>query len=604
MQRSVISLESREKISLVAVFIIFLILAGGLAKLQLIEHSDLARQSENNRLRVVPIVPPRGIVTDREDRTLVDNRPSYTIAVVPAEIASDITLKNLSYLLEMDTTEIMKRIRKNMVSKYQPVPVKRDVSFEAVAILEEQMTRFPGVTYQMEQVRQYCRNLSTESFTGYVGEVSLMDLKDKETVNLRLGSTIGKKGLEKLYDLLLRGQEGTAYIEVMASGQMLGPYQGKNEIAAVAGADLKLSIDIDLQEACVSALDTFCCGAAVAMDPRNGEILAMASYPGYDANIFSSVIPESLWQQISGDSTYPLLNRPLNGQYPPGSTVKLVTIGAALEEGVINQNTTLKPCTGGYRFGNRVFRCWELAGHGSLNAAHSLEQSCDVFMYQLGLKLGLDILSRYFSECGFGQPTGIDLPGEFPGLNPNRQYYNKRYGENGWTRALILNISIGQGELLVTPLQLAQFFCGLANNGIVYRPHIVKTIKYPDGRENSLAPQISFKLPFSSSTLEILKEGMRLVVEGKHGTARSLKNNRYSLGGKTGTAENPHGENHSWFVGVAPLEAPEIVVCAIVENAGHGSEVAAPVVGRIIEAYMKNRGGPTGPVTMNNESRP
>ncbi|RME18820.1 MAG: penicillin-binding protein 2 [Candidatus Zixiibacteriota bacterium] len=455
-----------------------------------------------------------------------------------------------------------------------------------VAMLEEQSSRFPGVSYSMERVRMYPRGLGTEAFTGYVGEVSPDELKNLSPELYRLGSTIGKKGLEKQYDQLLRGREGTKYVEVFASGQILGDYAGRPVDPGTPGSDLVLTIDMDLQAACAQALDTFCCGAIVAMDPRSGEVLALASYPGFDANIFSSVIPDSLWREIRGDSTHPLLNRPLNGLYPPGSTVKFVTVGAGMMEGLINENSRLNPCLGGMQFGNRFFRCWQAGGHGSLNGAHALEQSCDVFMYQLGLKLGIDKLSEYFDGCGFGKLTGIDLPGEAAGLNPNSAYYNERYGRNKWTRALVLNNSIGQGELLVTPIQLAQFFCGLANRGIVFRPHLLKSRRLPDGRIVETAPEVSFNLPFSERTLAYLKEGMRLVVEGKQGTARALRDPRYHFGGKTGTAQNPHGENHSWFVGVAPLDAPEIVVAAIVENAGEGSAVAAPLVKKILDAYM------------------
>jgi penicillin-binding protein 2 len=317
----------------------------------------------------------------------------------------------------------------------------------------------------------------------------------------------------------------------------------------------------------------------------------MTSYPTYDANIFSSVIPESLWTAISTDTTHPLLNRPLSGQYPPGSTVKFITVGAALEEHLITPRTLLKPCLGGYRFGNRVFHCWDLGGHGSVTAAHSLEVSCDIYMYQLGQKLGVDLLSEYFDKCGFGYKTGVDVPGEVAGLNPNSTYYDERYGKNKWTTGLVLNNSIGQGEILSTPLQLAQFFCGLANNGVVYRPHVVNKITRSTGEVERTVPEEVFRLPFSPSTMEVLLEGMRLVVEGEHGTAKSLRNLDYTIGGKTGTAQNPHGLEHSLFVGVAPLEAPEIVVCAVVENAGHGSEVAAPVVGQVIRAYMLKKLG-------------
>lgn len=591
MDRFRLSIEGREKIGYLIISLLFLFLFSGLFKLQIVQHADLVEQSEKNRIRIEPIIPRRGVVYDNEDRIIIDNRPSYTVSIVPAEIVPGKTIENLSGLIDLDTLQIQKRIKRNMISRYQPTPIKRDIPFEVVAILEEQSKKFPGVTYHMERVRQYNNALGAETYTGYVGEVSEDELKEDNKIIYQPGNIIGKKGLEKEYDRILRGQEGTKYIEITASGQLLGEYAGKDEIDAVPGANLTLTIDNDLQLACTQALDTFCCGAIVAINPKNGEVLAMTSYPSYDANIFSSVIPESLWIAIRDDTTHPLLNRPLKGLYPPGSTVKFVGIGAGLEEGVITENSTFKPCLGGYQFGNRFFRCWNPGGHGSLNAAHALEQSCDVYLYQLGLKLGIDKLSEYYGACGFGHPTGIDLPQEASGLNPNSEYYDRRYGKNKWTRGLVLNNSIGQGELLVTPLQLAQFFCGLADDGNVYRPHLVKKISYYNGEDIYTTPKLSFRLPFSENTLRILSDGLRLVVEGEHGTAKRLKNDLYTIGGKTGTAENPHGDNHSWFAGVAPLEDPEIVVVAIVENAGHGSEVAAPVVGQIIDKYMKKKLG-------------
>ncbi|UCE25468.1 MAG: penicillin-binding protein 2, partial [Candidatus Zixiibacteriota bacterium] len=491
MERFKLSLDGREKIGYAVVLTIFLTLIAGLVKLQVVEHRDLAIQSESNRIRVVPIVPRRGLVHDREGRIIIDNRPSYTVSVVPAEEVSDQTLPHLADLLGLDTNQIRARIRKNLVSRYQPATVKRDIPFEVVAILEEQSKKFPGVTYHMEQVRQYDHELGCEVITGYVGEVSEDELKKGNRGGYRLGSIIGKKGLEKEYDWVLRGREGTAYIEVSAAGQILGEYKERPPVPAVPGSNLTLTIDNDLQKACALALDTFCCGAIVAMDPRNGEILAMTSYPGYDANIFSSVIPESLWQELSTDTTHPLLNRPLKGLYPPGSTVKFVGVGAALEEAVISRSSTLKPCLGGMQFGNRFFRCWQAGGHGALKAAQALEQSCDVFLYQIGTRLGVDKLSEYYDRCGFGYVTEVDLPNEDPGLNPNSEYYDERYGKNGWTRALVLNNAIGQGELLVTPLQLTRFFCALANDGVAYEPHVIKRITAPDGSELIITPRMN-----------------------------------------------------------------------------------------------------------------
>jgi penicillin-binding protein 2 len=475
MKHDQLSLAGRERIALAALAGIVLLLMGGLIKLQVFEHAELTAQSENNRLRVVPITPRRGRVYDREQRLIINDRPSYTLSVVPIEEVRNVTVPNLARLIGLDTADVRRRIRKTMGTLYQPAPVMKDIPFEIVAVLEEQYEKFPGVSYQLERVRKYTDSVGSEAYTGYVGEVSSDQLESKGDQDLRLGAMVGKKGIEKQYDRVLRGREGTEYIEVFATGQVLGPTEERQQIDAVPGTDLTLTIDLDIQNACNAVLDTFCCGAMVVMDPRTGEVLAMTSYPGFDANIFSSVIPDSLWAAISSDTTFPLLNRPINGLYPPGSTAKLVTVGAGLEERLITPNSTFMSCTGGYRVGNRVFRCWELKGHGVLTAAHAIEESCDIYMYQLGLKLGVDGLGRYYSLCGFGRPTGIDLPGESPGLVPNAAYYDERYGKGKWTKALACNNAIGQGELLVTPLQLTQFFCGLANKGVVYKPHRLRS---------------------------------------------------------------------------------------------------------------------------------
>jgi penicillin-binding protein 2 len=589
MVRIKLSVEGREKVAQAAVFVTLAVLIGGLIRLQVFKHAELVEQSENNRIRVLPVVPSRGMVFDRDGRIIMDDRPAYAVSVVPAEEVKGVTVPRLVQLLGLDSVEVRRRISRNRANRYQPAEVKRDIPFEVVAELEEQGRSFPGISYQLERVRRYPTDLQAEAFTGYIGEVSEDDMKKVGTEDYRLGSMIGKKGLEKQYDNVLRGREGTEYIEVSAFGQIIGPYEGKEAVQPLPGAVVTLTVDNDLQRACITSRDSSCCGAIVAIDPRTGEVLAMTSFPGYDANLFSTSVPADMWRLISSDPTHPLLNRPLNGLYPPGSTAKFITVGAALEENLITPNTTLRPCYGGFQFGNRYFRCWEHKGHGALTAPHAIERSCDVFMYQLGIKLGVDELSRYYKACGFGRVTGIDIPGESPGLIPSSEYYDSRYGKRQWSQGLVLNNSIGQGETLVTPLQLAQFYCGLANNGIVYTPHLVKKITKPDGKVTTIAPTVAFRLPFSASTMAILREGLRLVVEGPGGTARSLRNPRYSVGGKTGTAQNPHGDDHSWFVGVAPLEVPEIVVCVLVENAGHGSEVAAPIAKKIIEAYMDKK---------------
>jgi len=565
-------------------FVAFMV--GRMFYLQSFRHDYLYTQSENNRIRIQPVVPKRGMIYDREDRVLVDNRASYTLSVVPVEISNRPTVDSLASLLGVGIEEINRRIKKNMTSRFQPSMVKRDVGFAKVAILEEQNESYLGAVYRKDQARRYAGNFSSECFTGYVGEISPDEMNVLDPSIYRAGTVIGKAGIEKYYDRELRGMEGTEYIEIAATGQLLGVLEDHPRTEAEAGSDLVLTIDNDIQQAAADCFGEFCCGAAIAIDPRNGEVLAMVSKPSNDANIFSTVIPDSLWKSILADTTNPLLNRPLDGLYPPGSTYKLVVAGAGLELGLIDRYTLFSPCNGGYQFGNRFFRCWLAGGHGRVNVVQAIEQSCDVYFYQLSYKLGLEEYHRFSRACGFGQKTGIDLPQEAAGNVPDKAWYDKRIGQGKWTQAVLLNLGIGQGEVLVTPLQLAQFYCGLANEGRVYRPHLLKSVIGPDGRETMRGGELAFNLPFSKKTLDILNEGLEGVVQGDHGTARGIRITGVNLAGKTGTAQNPHGEDHSWFVGFAPAEAPEIVACVIVENAGHGSEWAAPAARKIFKAYL------------------
>jgi penicillin-binding protein 2 len=554
--------------------------------LQTIRHEDLYAQSESNRLRVQPVIPMRGLIFDRDRRLLVENRASYSLSVIPAEISRTHVLSRLATALQMDENEIKQRMAKNLAGRFQPALIKRDIGFDRIAVFEEQSELFPGTIYSKDQVREYHEGLGEECLTGYVGEVSPDEMKKLDPSIYRPGTMIGKAGVEKYYDRELRGIDGTEYVEVTASGQLLGAMDNAAQIPAVPGNDLILTIDNDIQKAASEVFGDFCCGAAVVMDPRNGEILALVSKPPNDANVFSSVMTNDLWQSILTDPNNPLLNRPVDGLYPPGSTYKLVMAGAALETGTIDRTTMFSSCNGGYRFGNRVFHCWEKRGHGRLTVVNAIEQSCDVFFYQLGLRLGLEEYTKFSRACGFGQRTGIDLSQEAAGLIPSTAWYNRKLGKSGWTQAVLLNLAIGQGEVLVTPLQLAQFYCGIANNGRVFRPHLLRSIIGPDGRETSKGGELAFTLPFSKETLQILREGAYSVVQGPSGTAHGARIPGTTVAGKTGTAQNPHGQDHSWFVGYAPADNPEILACVIVENAGHGSTYAAPAVRNIIKAYL------------------
>jgi penicillin-binding protein 2 len=520
---------------------------------------------------------------------------SFTVSLVPSEVQNGITVRQIMNLLGMDSASIVRRASANFIGNYIPTPIKRGLGIEAISVLEEQGDQYPGVTYSTESVRRYETDIAAETFIGYIGEISPEEIKASSDKEYRPGNLIGKKGIEKTYDQILRGIEGTEFIEISARGQIIGGYSGKEKIPAVAGDDISLTIDMDLQKKIVSSFHEigtqFCCGAVVAIDPQNGEILGLASFPELDPNIFSGPIPSDIWDDIVNDIMHPLLNRPIAGLYPPGSTTKPITAGAALELGKMTDRTLFRPCLGGMKFGNRYFHCWEPGGHGRLDLYHGIEQSCDVYFYQVGQILGVDPWCEFASKSGFGKKTGIDIPGEFDGIVPTSNYLNKAYGVKKWSNLLVLNFAIGQGEFTVTPLQLAQFYCGLANNGVVFRPHLLREIIGHDGNPVKIPPAQSFHLPISSEHLRMINEGLFLVVQGGSGTARGRRKKDYHISGKTGTAQNPHGENHSWFAAYAPSEDPKIVVVALVENSGHGSDVAAPLVGKVIDYYMTEKIG-------------
>lgn len=592
-----LDIDQRYRAGLAVAGLFVALLIGRTLYLQTIKYGELHAKSESNRLRVQAVVPMRGLILDRDRRVIAGNRAAYSLSIIPSEVAKTQTLSRLAATLELDESEIEKRMKRNMISRSQLALIDRSLGAEKVAVLEEQNEFFPGAYYGKDQVREYHEGFGTECFTGYIGEVSPEEIKNLDPAVYRLGSVIGKAGIERIYDRELRGFEGTDFLEVTATGQLLGLIEELSK-PPTPGNDIILTIDLDLQKAANAAFGEFCCGAAVVLDPRNGEVLALTSKPPNDANVFSSTMKPEQWRAIVSDSNKPLLNRPLDGLYPPGSTYKLVVAGAALELGLIDKSTLFTGCGGGYQFGSRYFRCWEKGGHGRLPVVNAIEQSCDVYFYQLNLRLGLEKFADYSRQCGFGKRTGIDLPQEAAGLVPNEEWYNKRLGKRNWTLAVLLNLGIGQGELLSTPLQLAQFYAGLANGGKVFKPHLLRSIIGPDGRETFRGGEHAFSLPFSEPTMQILREGLFNVIQGPRGTARGARITGSSLAGKTGTAQNPHGNDHSWFVGYAPADNPEIVACVIVENAGHGSTYAAPAVRNIIKTYLTKHRLPGADTTM------
>jgi penicillin-binding protein 2 len=582
--------------------LIVILLIGRLLFLQVVKGTHYCRISEQNRIRPWILPASRGVVTDRDGRPIATSRPSYTVSLIPYEVSEALPqertelgrrtltplVDKLASCLDLDAEPLMEKVRSNWQKGYGPIKLKKDVDFNTICVIAEQNEDLPGVDYQVEPARKYLEAGWVGHVLGYVNEVTRAEISEDSTQEgFRRGAVIGRKGIEKQYDQILRGKDGVTFLEVTARGKILGPLEEKKPDPPVNGSDARLTIDIDLQAEAESALVDYPSVAVVAIDPQNGEVLALVSKPGLDANLFAGAMSPEEWNQILNNPLRPLLTRPIQATYPPGSTLKLLTAAIALEENIANQYTFQTPCSGSFQFGRRRYGCWRPEGHGRLNLVDAIIQSCDIYFYQLGLKVGLDRWSHYAQMCGFGKKTGIDIPDEAKGLVPTLDYYHKRYGEGNWVKNLVINLSIGQGEILVTPLQLAVFFGGLATDGRITKPFLWKEAVTSDGRVISTQPEIIGYLPFSSSTLNILKEAMIGAVNDADGTGILARLPDIQVAGKTGTAQNPHGEDHAWFVGYAPASAPKIVVVVLVENVGHGGTFAAPVAKRIIERYLK-----------------
>ncbi len=582
-----VSKITRGRIILVLIALAFVLLVGKLIHLQVIDYAYYFQMSEENRIRLIPRTAMRGKIVDREGRPLAQDRPAYTVSVIPNEIRNIHRLsEELAPLIAMETETVAKKIRERRFRKFEPIPVRKDLDFASICVIEESNELFPGVMYQLDHARVYPYGQVAAHLLGYTGEVNEAETK----LQYRIGSMIGRAGVEKTYDQPLRGIDGVDYLEVTASGRILGALESRPNKDPVPGSELGLSLDLDLQLLCDSLFADSLAGAGVFLDPKTGEVLAMVSKPNYDANLFSGFVPRDEYQRLSTDERKPLLDRTIRGLYPPGSTWKLVTAGAALELGLIEPHSHFRPCYGGFQFGNRFFKCHKKSGHGSQDVYGAIEVSCDTYFYQVGLKLGLDNFSKYAHACGFGEVTGIDIPAEKPSSFPDEAWYNRVFGKSGWTKAVLLNLGIGQGEVLTTPLGLAQFYAGVANNGIVMKPHLTRYIKSPNGEITMTQPEVVRQLPFSQRTLAIIREGARRVVEGGAGTATRTRIPGIPMGGKTGTAQNPHGNEHAWFCGFVPYDDPVICGCVIVEQAGHGSVAAAPIVREVFVRQLQKRG--------------
>ena len=572
----------RKNVLLAVLSVGFLILLGRLYQLQYIYRDEYGKKSEENSIRTVVKVPVRGYVFDRKGKLIVDNRPSYIVMLTPIDFdAANIPL--LSSILQMDEESLREKIRKaRQFSLFNPTRIKRDIDFSTLSILEENKSKLPGIEVQVESKRFYGMPAHASHMLGYAKEISDWQL-DKFGEYYQQGDVVGSSGLEAKYEKFLRGEKGFEFISQNSKGQVIGNFNnGKYDIPPKDGLDLHLAIDADVQ-ALAESLLAGNRGAVVAIDPKDGGVIALASKPDYDLSYFSGVTPPDIWKKLNDDEEKPLFNRATLTRYPPGSTFKMILAIAALENHVIDENWRVQ-CRGAFVYGRKVFK--DLHVHGSTNVVEAIQRSCNVFFYQLMLKVGLDPWSEYGKEFGFGQATKIDILEENSGLLPSTEYYNRVYGKGKWTQGYLVSLGIGQGEVGVTPLQMACYASMLANKGHYSQPHIVQTIYNKSTNSTDTVAVEHHDLNISERTWQLVREGMRRVVMEPGGTGGSARIPGIVVAGKTGTAENPHGKSHSWFIGFAPFDNPKIAICVLVENVGYGGSFAAPIAGMCMEKYL------------------
>ena len=535
-------------------------------RLQLFEGQKYLRLSERNRIRHRYIAAPRGRILDRSGVEIANTRPGFYVAIVRATIDQE-TIDFLARILEMEPNSIIERskIEKNA---HSPVKITHDISYEQLSLIEESIESLSGVEVGVEPLRNYPYAALLFHQVGYAGEITSSELE--KDPSYAIGDYIGKMGLEQYYENILRGTRGVEYLEVDARGKEVGKITEKRSMPPVAGEDLETTIDIALTESVAVYLEDYERAACVCLDPQNGEIFVLYSKPGFDPNLFAHGISKAEWDILNKDPSAPLYNRTTMSCYPPGSTFKPFVALAGLDAHMVELSKRFETCTGEYRLGRRIFRCWKK--HGRLDLFEAIVNSCDIYFYQLGSMIGIDTISDRASNIGFGKKTGIDLPSEKQGIMPNRVWLEKHYGRN-WTKGHMFNLSIGQGDVLVSPIQLACAYTIFANAGSVPIPHIV--------HKNDTT---YYATDLSLEVIATIKAALTGVVARGTGTmARVLDT---EVCGKTGTSQNPHGEDHSLFVAFAPAMDPKILVCLVVENAGHGGSVAAPIAGRIIKYFL------------------
>jgi penicillin-binding protein 2 len=571
--------------------------------LQIVNGDEYEQRSYTNRVRKREIAAPRGHILDRHGREIVTNRPSFNVSLIQ-EDSSDLgtLLKRLSPILNKDVEELWDKVREaSGRPRYMPILLKEDIDWQTLAYLENHNHQFSGIRTEFQPVRVYHYNDLAANVIGYLGSISKKELEVADRDIYSGGDIIGKRGLERLRESDLRGEKGFSYSEVDAKGfeqQLL------KSIEPLPGREIRLTLDVDLQlmaESYMAAGEKS--GAVVAMEVRTGRLLAAVSSPTIHIEDFIGGISTEKWQKLLDNPQHPLLNKVVQAMYPPGSTYKMITALAGLSKGIINEDTVFY-CPGSYRFGNRTYRCWKHSGHGPVNLVKAIAESCDVYFYQVGQRVGVDGLAEFAQRLGLGRETGVEMEYEKSGLVPTREWKEKNRNTK-WQEGETLSVAIGQGFNLTTPLQICVMTAALANGGKVYRPQLVEQVIDPDGIVvENFTPELVSRVEGMEKYFTLIGRGMDEVVQGKHGTARRVAIDGLRIAGKTGTAQVvklaqyrglkdediPYKyRDHAWFTCYAPAENPEIAVTVLVEHGLHGSSGAGPIARAILKEYFRGR---------------
>lgn len=567
----------RSRIARVALATLVCALIGAFFKTQVLEYDRYRLQSQENRLRAIPVPAPRGTIYDRHGAIIAENLPGYSVSMLATSADSlRAALRQLAAVITLAPDQMDAAIRRYRRDPNRPTVIIADASFDVISVLEEHRIDFPRLIIQSVPKRFYPDGPAVASFVGYTGEITDADLNLSQYQGYKPGQIVGKGGLEKSYEKRLRGREGVRYDEVDVRGRIVRQAGVQADLNPEPSAPLYTNIDLDLQRYAASVFGDSLQGGVIAIDPRDGGVLALYSAPSFDPNRFTGGIPADYWKQLVTDERRPLVNKVVQGIYPPGSTFKLATAVTGLQDGVVSLDSHMPvPCTGGFQYGSRYFHCWDKRGHGDLSLVRAIEVSCDTYFYQLGLKIGLSRLIAGGISLAMRDKTGIDLPEERRARFPYAvDYYNKVFGPRGWSNAETLNLAIGQGANAQTVVNMARFYTALATDGAAARPEIVRR---PSERQRlfQLTPE----------QLQGLRTALAGVVAAG-GTAAGSRIEGVMLAGKTGTAQaGPKGE-HAWFVGFAPADQPTIVVAVMLEFGGHGSR-AAHIASSIIAHYLK-----------------